>query len=394
MKPLALRASALASHGFDQQVGGVVLRARSVASDGPITNDDAALVNSRADASVASERGYRSVIVFEDNALEPNDLQDFARTAHFSKSLSYVGDGDVIGFNPRIGHAHVLYRKSAKHNSFLVTERCNHYCLMCSQPPKRADDSWIFDEIAAALPLVDPNVESLGFTGGEPLLQWERFLPLLAQARDTLPRTALHVLSNGRAFADPVVTEAWAALRHPNICVGIPIYAASDHLHDYIVQAKGAFDETILGILRLKDKSQKIEVRIVLHKLTIPMLVETSKWIARNLPFVDHVALMGLENTGFALANQDALWIDPEDYRTELALAVGVLASAHITTSIYNIPLCLVEKSVWQYAVQSISDWKNAYLPACSECSIQPRCAGFFSSGRLRTSRGIQPVHV
>jgi hypothetical protein len=41
-------------------------------------------------------------------------------------------------------------------------------------------------------------------------------------------------------------------------------------------------------------------------------------WIARNLPFVDHVALMGLENTGFAIANEALLWIDPMDYCDDL----------------------------------------------------------------------------
>ena len=25
-----------------------------------------------------------------------------------------------------------LYRRSSSHNSFLMTERCNHYCLMCT----------------------------------------------------------------------------------------------------------------------------------------------------------------------------------------------------------------------------------------------------------------------
>ena len=29
----------------------------------------------------------------------------------------------------------------------------------------------------------------------------------------------------------------------------------------------------------------------------------------------DHVALMGLENTGFALANDNLVWIDPVDYQ-------------------------------------------------------------------------------
>ena len=44
---------------------------------------------------------------------------------------------------------------------------------------------------------------------------------------------------------------------------------------------------------------------MVLHAITAPIIAETCRWLARNLPFVDHVALMGLENTGFAIANDE-----------------------------------------------------------------------------------------
>ena len=92
------------------------------------------------------------------------------------------------------------------------------------------------------------------------------------------------------------------------------------------MQAKGAFDETVLGILKLKDRGQRVEIRVVLHALTAPIIEETGRWIARNLPFVDHVALMGLENTGFAIANDAMLWMDPMDYRDGLAKAVDHLS--------------------------------------------------------------------
>jgi hypothetical protein len=140
----------------------------------------------------------------------------------------------------------------------------------------------------------------------------------------------------------------------------------------------------------MKDKKQKVEIRVVLHRITAPRIQETCTWIARNLPFVDHVALMGLENTGFALANQDLLWIDPIDYRRDLAVGVDILTAAGVNVSIYNLPLCLLDPKVWPFATQSISDWKNAYLPVCGSCAVKDRCAGFFSTGRLRTSRGIQ----
>ena len=130
----------------------------------------------------------------------------------------------------------------------------------------------------------------------------------------------------------------------------------------------------------------------MLHAITTPRLKQTCEWFARNLPFVDHVALMGLENTGFALANQDLLWIDPLDYAEDLASGVQALKAAGVPVSVYNLPLCVLDRSIWDLAIQSISDWKNAYLPVCGECAVRHQCAGFFTTGRMRSSRGIQAV--
>ena len=86
----------------------------------------------------------------------------------------------------------------------------------------------------------------------------------------------------------------------------------------------------------MKDKGQRVEIRVVLHAITTPRLKQTCEWFARNLPFVDHVALMGLENTGFALANQDLLWIDPIDYADDLASSVQALKAAGVPVSVYR----------------------------------------------------------
>jgi His-Xaa-Ser system radical SAM maturase HxsC len=306
--------------------------------------------------------------------------------------FGYLAEGDVLGFQTTSQRFRTLYRRASTHNSFLVTERCNHYCLMCSQPPRDVDDGWILEEIRVALRLVDTATHSLGFTGGEPLLDWCRFVDVLKDCRDLLPNTAIHVLTNGRAFAKTKVVSAWAEVKHPALTAGIPVYAAVDHVHDYVVQAQGAFDETVLGILKLKDQGQRVEVRVVLHAITAPRIVETCSWLARNLPIVDHVALMGLENTGFAIANAEMLWADPVDYREDLATAVEVLAAAGVAVSVYNLPRCVLAQSTWPYAVQSISDWKNGYLEQCEPCIERPRCSGFFTSGRPRHSRGIVPI--
>ncbi len=248
------------------------------------------------------------------------------------------------------------------------------------------------NEIRQCVPLVDKETVSLGFTGGEPLLDWVEFIEILELCRDKIPQTAIHVLSNGRAFCHSEIVERWALVNHPNLMVGIPMYSAIDHIHDYVVQAAGAFHETLLGILSLKNKGQRVEVRVVLHAITAPRVLEMCTWLARNLPFVDHVALMGLENTGFAIANDKLLWIDPMDYAEDLAEGVDVLAGAGLHVSVYNLPRCVLPRSVWPYAIQSISDWKNGFVKECDECFEKPRCSGFFTSGRTRHSRGIKPI--
>jgi len=101
---------------------------------------------------------------------------------------------------------------------------------------------------------------------------------------------------------------------------------------------------------------------------------------------------MGLENTGFAIANDALLWIDPMDYREVLAEGVHTLNAANVNVSVYNLQRCVLDQSIWTHAVQSISDWKKAYLDQCEACSEKSNCSGFFSTGRPRYSRGIDAI--
>jgi His-Xaa-Ser system radical SAM maturase HxsC len=315
-----------------------------------------------------------------------------ARSIIVPDEMDYLGDGDVLAVELQRPAVRVLYRRNSRHNSVLLTERCNHYCLMCSQPPKDVNDDWIVDELLEAIPLISPETESLVFTGGEPTLLRERFLRLVQNMHDYLPETALHILSNGRSFVDGEFARAYAAIKHPDVMLGIPIYSASSQTHDYIVQADGAFDETVRGILNLKAHEQKVEIRVVIHRQNYAHLPALAEFIARNLTFVDQVALMGLEMTGFAKANIDKLWIDPAEYEQELYEAATLLEDFGLPTSIYNHQLCAIDRRIWPLAVKSISDWKNEYKPECSTCSVQDQCGGFFATGRLRQSQHIRPV--
>jgi len=217
-------------------------------------------------------------------------------------------------------------------------------------------------------------------------------LHLIKTCKNFLPNTALHVLSNGRFFSYLSFCQALANIEHRDLVIGIPLYSDIPHQHNFIVQATEAFDETIRGLMNLARYGLKLELRFVIHKLNSERLAEFARFVARNLPFVGHVALMGLELVGYARSNLEALWIDPADYTVLLGEAVRELTSHRIRTSIYNHQLCLLDPHLWQYARQSISDWKNIYFDECADCAVRCQCGGFFSSSTLRHSAHIRPL--
>lgn len=303
----------------------------------------------------------------------------------------YLRAGDVVRIDPLRGSVSALYRANSRSNTFLVTERCDNFCVMCSQPPKDRDDSWLVDDLEQAIPLISQDATEIGITGGEPALLGERLVRLLELMRQHLPRTSVHVLSNGRRFSDTAFAHIIGNVKHPDLMMGIPLYSDLPEEHDYVVQAKGAFNETIRGILNLKRRRVRVELRFVIHADTVERLPEFARFVARNLTFIDHVALMGLEPVGFAKSNIDALWIDPIDYQDPLREAVLTLDRAGMATSIYNHQLCVLDKRLHSFARKSISDWKNMYIDACVGCRRRDDCGGFFASANVRHSRSIAP---
>lgn len=306
--------------------------------------------------------------------------------------LHYLSGGDVVALSTEGERIRVLWRHRSRQNSILLTERCNHYCLMCSQPPKTALDDHLLAQAFELVRLLPREVAEIGFTGGEPTIYGEELIDLLRLCRNLHPESQVHVLSNGTRFADPGFAAAWAAVQNPNMMVGIPIYGAEPARHDYVVQSMGAFNQTVPGILNLAQAGARIEIRVVVHKQTAHALAEIAEFIARNLPFVDQVALMGLEMIGLARANIPELWIDPIDYAAELTEAVRILDRSRIHTMIYNHQLCLIPRELWPWTVRSISDWKNEYHPECSACSMREECGGFFFSSKYKVSENIRAI--
>jgi His-Xaa-Ser system radical SAM maturase HxsC len=336
------------------------------------------------EVSSLANAGFKCFLVPHELMLEPLPEIVPENILELPGELNYLDEGDVILLKPQTGELFVLYRRASSHNTLLLTEKCNNNCVMCSQPPKQNDDNFKFAEIVETIKLIDPSTPTLGISGGEPSLLGNKLLEIIRTCRNYLPRTSIHLLSNGRAFKNFSFVQQLAAIKHPDLMIGVPINSDIPDIHDYIVQAKGAFDESILGLMNLKRFGIRVEIRIVIHRQNVERLVSLGEFIARNLTFCDHVAMMGMEIHGHALANRDLLWIDPFDYRKALQDAVLTMTSRGMCVSIFNLPLCLLDRQVWRFAKRSISDWKVHYLDECKTCTVRNECSGLFG-----TSHGI-----
>ena len=104
---------------------------------------------------------------------------------------------------------------------------------------------------------------------------------------------------------------------------------------------------------------QHIGLRIVVHKQTYKRLPQFADFIYHNFHFVVQIAFMQMEIRG-------------------------------MKPYIYNAQLCILPEDIRHYAQQSISDWKDIYIPECDGCVLKGQCAGLFEANRQSHSAYIK----
>tara|TARA_Y100000813_G_scaffold161689_1_gene122216 strand:+ start:7372 stop:8508 length:1137 start_codon:yes stop_codon:yes gene_type:complete len=290
--------------------------------------------------------------------------------------------GDVVHIKEN-GFIRVLFRPNSEHNTIFTTDQCNSNCLMCSQPPKNIDDiEYYFNINKHLIDLIPSSTKQLGITGGEPTLLGNLFFELIKQINTSLPETNIHILSNGRKFGWKSYSDKFSNVKKDKIVIGIPLYSDVEELHNYVVQDRNAFYETVQGIQNLERNNIAVEIRVVLHKVTITRIKQLSEFIWNNFPFVDHVAFMGLEYTGYTHHNYDKLKYDIKQYYDTLIYSVDFLHNMGLNISLYNLPLCVIPPTLWNFARKSISDWKKTNNKECLSCSLVNECSGVFATSK------------
>ena len=161
----------------------------------------------------------------------------------------------------------------------------------CSQPPRDRDDA---NAMAQRNPqlinLIDRAPRRLAITGREPTLLGNELFDIIGALRDKFPETYVHLLTNGRIFAWPAFTACLAELGYPDFMLGIPVYSDDSTIYDYVVQAKSAFDQTILGSSAARTVRLRVEIRVLLHTIGAPRLPQLVEYIAAQMLSTLHPA--------------------------------------------------------------------------------------------------------
>ena len=110
-------------------------------------------------------RGHAAVLLEQGRQRGSEWPTDLPSVEGFANMRALSAD-DVVVADPRSCAVQILFRPDSPHNALFITNRCNSRCLMCPQPPTKADDGWLLDENQRLLALIRHAPEALGITGG------------------------------------------------------------------------------------------------------------------------------------------------------------------------------------------------------------------------------------
>lgn len=193
------------------------------------------------------------------------------------------------------GKNHLLFRCEKNEITLLVTTKCNQRCVMC--PQKLNVDSSENDLIIRR---VLENLDykfftGITFTGGEPLLKTD----LIELALEKSPKNVfITILSNGSVLPSQKILSSGRV----KMCV--PLYSSFDGVHN-LMTSSSSFYKVVKNLMRISSFDVPLELRFVMTRLNSKNLLEFFRFAARNLPFVQDIAFMGMELTESALKNRE-----------------------------------------------------------------------------------------
>ncbi len=302
------------------------------------------------------------------------------------------------------------------------TQKCNLECISCPQPIEERsepdpDNKTLITDLLS-LPL---NLRHLTISGGEPTLRFNLLLSALEVLRDRVKPFSIQLLTNAVKLSHKELCARLKDVSPRSFIIGIPLYTGHADLHDSITRKDGSFSSTMRAselprgkprgfqadrfyfrsklrgirpraIKNLTENGMRVEIRVIVSRLTASELPATATFIAKNLGMVERVLLIAPEIHGSARANLTQVWQDPREQWQNLMQSSRILINCGISVSLFNYTLCMIPESLWSISTDSISPWKKAYSKCCDECSVRPYCAGYFACNKDLMDTIVCPV--
>ncbi len=303
--------------------------------------------------------------------------------------------GDII-YISGTGFIYKMYDSCDVDATIYITGQCNSNCVMCvcSDYERQYNTGYTDDLLMKYIKLLPSNLSHIVVTGGEPTLKIDQFFMTMSLLADKFPAASVLLLSNGKAFASKTMVKRLVEHCPPFLEIAVPLHGHNAKLHDSISRAESSFKYTLMGIHNLSAKGIPLELRIVVSRLNVDYLTDIAKFIKTALPKVRIVNFIGLETLGNCAKNFNLVYMDYTETFKYIKPALRILFDAGINTSLYNYPLCTVERGFWFLCRQSITPYKVRYTPACDECDVKSFCSGYFSSTLGVAKPKVIPIHL
>ena len=271
--------------------------------------------------------------------------------------------------------------------------KCDNKCVMCTNLPAFAEQPGEHYRLKSQIGKLERYLKGMGpvylknagraefvsLTGGEPTLHPD-FFKLLSYFRKRLPGVPVTLLSNGRRFADEKFSQKFSAVARPPFSVAIALHGPSARVHDAVAGVKGSFAQTVKGLKNLLaiPGAPWVEIRLVLHKMNVPCLDKTIKFLLKTFPDTAAYSVTAIhyEIEGMSLANHSELALKLSVSAAKLGSCLPLLRRFK-DFRLYHFPLCLVRKELRPLCWITLPPEDRVY-PAgkCGRCRLKKTCLG------------------
>ena len=170
-------------------------------------------------------------------------------------------------------------------------------------------------------------------------------------------------------------------LKFHNLLLEIAIHGYDEKTHDFITRTKGSFKQTIEGIhniLRYKNDSQELEIRIIITKFTYKNLDKILAFIKNEFDIkqIKSVVLIFIEIEGQAKDNLNIVGITYKEVMKFLPKVVAKWSSLFSDLRLYHFPLCVLPPKLWPFSWRTLRGEEVMFLSSCNKCLYKKYCLG------------------